>query len=339
MCRAISQAAACPAETSTRPSPRYCDGPMSRLEDLDEISPLRGLPLLRGRPRPGMGRAPNRPRFMAILLFHRVTDQIPEDGLTVSTARFRASAGMLRPCFPRRPARRGLRHSPIRPRHAAAHRGRHLRRLLPRQPRRRPRPDRTLPARLLLRAHRFRWHGSVFPVGPRPAAAAQPRPGTMSAKWCGWATRSARTPSTTSTWEPLRLRRRGGSCASRRRCWNGNSADRCAGSPIPTGERELPARGGRPGKEAGYDGCLSGYGGFVAPGAATAILPRDSVALLPGHCSTSSCICAAVSTGSTRSNARPSLRSPEEMRVAEPIETAPVPAALAGAGAERPASS
>jgi peptidoglycan/xylan/chitin deacetylase (PgdA/CDA1 family) len=34
-------------------------------------------------------------RFMTILLFHRVTDAIPEDGLTVSTARFRRICGML----------------------------------------------------------------------------------------------------------------------------------------------------------------------------------------------------------------------------------------------------
>ncbi|HBI45743.1 MAG TPA: hypothetical protein DDY78_23260 [Planctomycetales bacterium] len=38
-------------------------------------------------------------QFMTILLFHRVTDQIPEDGLTVSTARFRALCAMLRRRF------------------------------------------------------------------------------------------------------------------------------------------------------------------------------------------------------------------------------------------------
>jgi peptidoglycan/xylan/chitin deacetylase (PgdA/CDA1 family) len=36
---------------------------------------------------------------MAILLFHRVTDQIPEDGLTVSTARFRSLCRLLRDRF------------------------------------------------------------------------------------------------------------------------------------------------------------------------------------------------------------------------------------------------
>ncbi|HVS39269.1 MAG TPA: hypothetical protein VMS17_27175, partial [Gemmataceae bacterium] len=29
-------------------------------------------------------------------------------------------------------------------------------------------------------------------------------------------------------------------------------------------------------EEAGYDGCLSGYGGFVRPGGDSRILPRDS---------------------------------------------------------------
>ena len=34
--------------------------------------------------------------FMTILLFHRVTDEIPEDGLTVSLCRFRQLCRMLR---------------------------------------------------------------------------------------------------------------------------------------------------------------------------------------------------------------------------------------------------
>jgi peptidoglycan/xylan/chitin deacetylase (PgdA/CDA1 family) len=39
------------------------------------------------------------PSFLAILLFHRVTDAIPEDGLTVSIRRFRAICRMLRRSF------------------------------------------------------------------------------------------------------------------------------------------------------------------------------------------------------------------------------------------------
>jgi hypothetical protein len=38
-------------------------------------------------------------RFLAILLFHRVTDQIPEDGLTVGTRQFRAICRMLQQRF------------------------------------------------------------------------------------------------------------------------------------------------------------------------------------------------------------------------------------------------
>jgi peptidoglycan/xylan/chitin deacetylase (PgdA/CDA1 family) len=38
-------------------------------------------------------------QFMTILLFHRVTDQIPEDGITVSTARFRSVCRLLRQRF------------------------------------------------------------------------------------------------------------------------------------------------------------------------------------------------------------------------------------------------
>lgn len=37
--------------------------------------------------------------FAVVLLFHRVTDEIPEDGLTVSTARFRRICRMLRRAF------------------------------------------------------------------------------------------------------------------------------------------------------------------------------------------------------------------------------------------------
>jgi peptidoglycan/xylan/chitin deacetylase (PgdA/CDA1 family) len=37
--------------------------------------------------------------FMAVLLFHRVTDDIPEDGLTVGTRRFRSMCRMLRRSF------------------------------------------------------------------------------------------------------------------------------------------------------------------------------------------------------------------------------------------------
>ncbi len=36
---------------------------------------------------------------LALLLFHRVTDAIPEDGLTIPTARFRSICALLRQCF------------------------------------------------------------------------------------------------------------------------------------------------------------------------------------------------------------------------------------------------
>jgi peptidoglycan/xylan/chitin deacetylase (PgdA/CDA1 family) len=38
-------------------------------------------------------------RFMSIVLFHRVTDEVPEDGLTVSTAWFRGFCAMMRDRF------------------------------------------------------------------------------------------------------------------------------------------------------------------------------------------------------------------------------------------------
>jgi peptidoglycan/xylan/chitin deacetylase (PgdA/CDA1 family) len=41
----------------------------------------------------------NGPAHLAILLFHRVTDEVPEDGLTVSTARFRKICRLLRRAF------------------------------------------------------------------------------------------------------------------------------------------------------------------------------------------------------------------------------------------------
>src|SRR6266850_3831969 len=45
-----------------------------------------------------MARVTGQP-FMAVLLFHRVTDAIPEDGLTVSTSFFRKTCRMLRRGF------------------------------------------------------------------------------------------------------------------------------------------------------------------------------------------------------------------------------------------------
>src|SRR5438552_2345612 len=45
-----------------------------------------------------LARGTDRP-FLAILLFHRVTDAIPPDGLTVSTDFFRRLCGMLRAHF------------------------------------------------------------------------------------------------------------------------------------------------------------------------------------------------------------------------------------------------
>src|SRR5438132_8050039 len=45
-----------------------------------------------------LARATARP-FMVVLLFHRVTDAIPEDGLTVSTSFFRKACRMLRRSF------------------------------------------------------------------------------------------------------------------------------------------------------------------------------------------------------------------------------------------------
>jgi peptidoglycan/xylan/chitin deacetylase (PgdA/CDA1 family) len=38
-------------------------------------------------------------RFMAVLLFHRVTDEVPEDGLTIGVARFRRLCALLRDRF------------------------------------------------------------------------------------------------------------------------------------------------------------------------------------------------------------------------------------------------
>ena len=114
---------------------------------------------------------------MTILLFHRVTDDIPG----------RRPDRQYEP-LPRHlpPAPRHFRVVPLAEifdgfavgNHSAAHRRHHLRRLLPRQPGRRPRAGRARPARHLLRAHRLRRHRPRLSVGPPPAAPCPTSTGT-----------------------------------------------------------------------------------------------------------------------------------------------------------------
>jgi peptidoglycan/xylan/chitin deacetylase (PgdA/CDA1 family) len=72
---------------------------MSRRNDLAKAA-LCGLYKYSGvvRVQEALRRQAGQP-FMVILVFHRVTDAIPEDGITVSTRRFRAICGLLRSAF------------------------------------------------------------------------------------------------------------------------------------------------------------------------------------------------------------------------------------------------
>ena len=139
-------------------------------------------------------------RFMTILLFHRITDLTPEDGLTVGTKRFRRicrDAGVAK--FRVDPAGRGLSRPPLGGADAGPDGGDHVRRLLLRQSRRRPRPRRIRAARDVLLADGVCRHRPDVPLGRGPGADAEPRLGRRARDWPAWGSRSARTRSATRT--------------------------------------------------------------------------------------------------------------------------------------------
>ncbi len=215
-------------------------------------------------------------RFMVILLFHRVTDQIPEDGLTVSTGRFRALCRMLRSRF---------RVVPLAEVFDTVRSGRDA-------------PPRTVAVTFddcyrdnLFAARVLTEHGL-------PAAFFVPTAFVGTDRIFPWDRGLPVMPNL--TWDDVReMAAMGHEIGS-----HTVSHPNLGTAPVEEArqeifeskavlEQQLERRvrwfaypfGGRNNfrpeaaalvEEAGYDGCLSGYGGFVRPGMDSRILPRDS---------------------------------------------------------------
>ena len=215
--------------------------------------------------------------FLAILLFHRVTDQIPEDGLTIGTARFRALCRLLQREF------RVVSVDEL----ARLHRSGA------------PLPPRTVALTFddcyrdnLRAAHVLAEHGLTasfhLPTGFVDTDQVFP-----------WDRHLPRLPNL--TWKDVReIAALGHTLGSH----TVHHVD-LATAPLPVAQREIVESkqtiedkvgqavrwfaypyGGvqhfRPGlasyvEEAGYEGCLSGYGGFIYPDSDGQLLPREAV--------------------------------------------------------------
>lgn len=229
----------------------------------------------------GLARRTGR-RFMAILLFHRVTDQIPADGLTVSTARFRAICGMLR---------REFRVAPLADVFEAVRHGRNL-------------APRTVAVTFddcyrdnLFAARVLADHGL-------PAAFFIPTAFVGTTHVFPWDHGLPAMPNL--SWDEVRemaaLGHEIGSHTVTHADLGAVPAEELR-RELSESKRELEARlgrrvrwlaypfGGRSNfrpealvlaEEAGYEGCLSGYGGFVRPGADARLLPRDAAPCYQG---------------------------------------------------------
>jgi peptidoglycan/xylan/chitin deacetylase (PgdA/CDA1 family) len=221
-----------------------------------------------------LARWAGRPGRMAVLLFHRVTDAVPEDGLTVGTARFRRICGLLRNRF---------RVAPLAEVFRLARGGG-------------PVPPRTVAVTFddgyrdnLGAAETLAEHGlpACFFVSTAYVGAARPFP---------WDAGLPRMPNL--TWDDVRrLAALGHEIGShtvthanlgaaspedvRRELAESKAAiEREVGRPVrwlayPYGG----PRDARPGlaalaAEAGYEGCVSGHGGLVRAGGEQPILPR-----------------------------------------------------------------
>ena len=215
-------------------------------------------------------------QFLTILLFHRVTDQIREDGLTVSTARFRAVCSLLR---------RRFRVVPLAEVFEVLRSGRTM-------------PSRTVAVTFddcyrdnLFAARVLAEHGL-------PASFFVPTAYVGTNRLFPWDSHLPRMANL--TWDDVReMVHMGHEIGSH--TVNHINLGNAAHNEVRTElfeskavlERQLGQKvrwfaypyGGlndiRPDtaalvEEAGYEGCLSGYGGFVYPGADDQILPRDS---------------------------------------------------------------
>jgi peptidoglycan/xylan/chitin deacetylase (PgdA/CDA1 family) len=215
-------------------------------------------------------------RFMAILLFHRVTDQIPEDGLTISTARFRAVCGLL--C-------RRFRVVPLAEVFDAVRSGRDM-------------PPRTVAVTFDACYRDNLFAARVLAEHGLPASFFMPTAYVGTDRVFPWDGGLPRMPNL--SWDDVReMAGMGheigshtvnhvnlGTASYEEARWELFESkavlEKQLGRPVrwfayPFGGRNnLRPEAAALVEEAGYEGCLSGYGGFVHPGADGRILPRDS---------------------------------------------------------------
>lgn len=277
-------------------------------------------------------------RFMAILLFHRVTNRIPEDGLTVSTAPFRAVCGMLR---------RHFHVVPLAEVFDTLRSGRDM-------------PPRTVAVTFddcyfdnLAAARVLAEYGL-------PAAYFVPTAFVGTDRTFPWDRHLPPMPNL--TWDDVRemvlLGHEIGSHTvnhanlgatsleetRRELCESKAVLERQLGRPARWlaypygGARNFCPQAAAAAAEAGYEGCLSGYGGFVTPGCNSRLLPRDAAPcyqeLLNFQLHLRGCLDWFYTL--KRDAVAPAL---EEMRVAGHVLGTPTPPALVGVGSERAASS
>lgn len=215
-------------------------------------------------------------RFMAILLFHRVTDAIPEDGLTVGTARFRAICEMLR---------RHFRVAPLAEVFDTLRSGRDM-------------PPRTVAVTFDDCYRDNLFAARVLAELGLPAAFFLPTAFVGTDRSFPWDRHLPPMPNL--RWddvrEMVRLGHEIGShtmnhpnlgtapCAEARAELFGSKAvlEQQLGRRVRWfaypygGMRNFRPEAAALAEEAGYDGCLSGYGGFVRPGCDARLLPRDA---------------------------------------------------------------
>jgi peptidoglycan/xylan/chitin deacetylase (PgdA/CDA1 family) len=215
--------------------------------------------------------------FLTVLLFHRVTDEIPEDGLTISTARFRRMCRLFR---------RRFRVVPLAEVHRLVRLGK-------------PLPHRTLAITFddcyrdnLSAARVLAEHGL-------PACFFLPTAFVGTRRCFPW-DRGLR-PLANLTWDDVREIAGMGFDVGSHTVTHPNMAalsDAEARRELVDSRAEIEDRLGRPVRwfaypfggrahfrpeqiglvqEAGYDGCLSGHGGFIYPDADPRLLPREDV--------------------------------------------------------------
>jgi peptidoglycan/xylan/chitin deacetylase (PgdA/CDA1 family) len=214
--------------------------------------------------------------FMTILLFHRVTDEIPEDGMTVSAARFRRMCRMLRRRFHVVPLAEVFRIV-----RAGA-----------------PMPRRTVALTFDDSYRDNLFAARVLAEHGLPASFFLPTAYIGTDRVFPWDRHLPRLPNL--TWDDVREMARLGfeigshtvshadlgavsATEARHEIFDSKAAiEKEIGRPVrylayPFGDRDNfspewePLLG-----EAGYEGCLSAYGGFVYPGMTGWILPRHA---------------------------------------------------------------